>query len=313
MTEKAASFRRSVSGFINRLINGSPDHKTGPVPAGNTATGVLKLIALIFMFIDHSGKVLFSNNADMRLLGRLAFPLYIWCMIVGFHRTRNPAGYMLRILLVGLISQPLYVLALDFEGHIGLLLQNIFKPLSGTFSWEGLWTVMNRLFLTRPNIFLTLALGLAAIWGIREKKLLSQFWAPAAAVVLATVLNADYGWVGVVAFIVIYGASGTRSGIAAVMVSYFLFWGYYLAPTGHIGPKTAFSLYERVVRLEAYHSTPLKAFLHASETFGLLSLPLILIRFPRDLRMPRWVGYSLYPGHLILLILLKIMMFGWAA
>ena len=27
------------------------------VPAGNTATGLLKLIALAFMLIDHSGKV----------------------------------------------------------------------------------------------------------------------------------------------------------------------------------------------------------------------------------------------------------------
>ena len=40
------------------------------------------------MFIDHSGKVIFANNQDMRLLGRIAFPIYIWCMIVGLERTR---------------------------------------------------------------------------------------------------------------------------------------------------------------------------------------------------------------------------------
>ena len=49
----------------------------GISPAGNMATGLLKLIALCFMFIDHSGKVLCNNMYEMRLLGRIAFPIYI--------------------------------------------------------------------------------------------------------------------------------------------------------------------------------------------------------------------------------------------
>ena len=77
-----------------------------PAPAGNLSTGLLKLIALFFMFVDHSGKVLFNNLSEMRILGRIAFPIYVWCMIVGFRRTRSVPRYLLRILLVGLISQP---------------------------------------------------------------------------------------------------------------------------------------------------------------------------------------------------------------
>ena len=44
-----------------------------------------------------------------------------------------------------------------------------------------------------------------------------------------------------------------------------------------------------------------------------MGLPLILIRFPKDLRLPKWLSYLLYPGHLILLIVLKIIIFGWSA
>ena len=44
-------------------------------PAGNTATVWLKIIALVFMFIDHSGKMLFSGVPEMRILGRIAFPI----------------------------------------------------------------------------------------------------------------------------------------------------------------------------------------------------------------------------------------------
>ena len=46
------------------------------------------------------------------------------------------------------------------------------------------------------------------------------------------------------------------------------------------------------------------------ETLALLGLPLILIRFPWDLKMPRWLGYALYPGHLAFLMVLKVIFFG---
>ena len=275
-------------------------------PAGNTATSLLKLIALLFMFIDHSGKVLFSNAAEMRILGRIAFPVYVWCMIVGFHHTGSVPRYLLRILLVGLISQPLYLFALDPQGHLGVLLQNTLSPLSSGFTLSALGNVLYTVFLKKPNIFLTLFLGLAALWGIRDKKYLSQFWAPAAALILATVLNADYGWKGVTLFILLYAVQGSRSGIAAVMIAFFLFWG-----AGYQVTRSLFGWEFSLDRLPAWLSGPLKAFMRL-ETYALLSLPLILIRFPRDIRMPKWLGYTLYPVHLVLLIILKIIVFGWS-
>ncbi len=288
-----------------RLIREIPrsDH---PSPAGNLATGVLKLIALLFMFIDHSGKVLFNNASDMRVLGRIAFPLYVWCMIVGFPRTRSVPRYMLRILLVGLVSQPYYVLALNTEGHISVLLRDVFSPLSAGFSFAGLGEVLNTVFVKKPNIFLTLLLGLAALWGIREKKYLSHLWAPAAMIILATVLSADYGWKGVLFFILLYAARDSRPAIAAVTVAFFLFWGSSYEVT-----KSLFGIPISMTEWPAWLSGPLKALMRL-ETYGLLALPLILIRFRWDVRLPTWVSYLLYPAHLVLLIVLKILMFGWA-
>ena len=150
-----------------------------------------------------------------------------------------------------------------------------------------------------PNIFLTLFLGLCALWGIREKKFLSQIWAPAAALILATMLHADYKWKGVLLFIMLYAVQDSRPGIAAVMVSYFLFWGSAYGVT-----KTLFGIRLNLNSLPAFLSQPLSAFMRL-ETYGLLSLPLILIPFRRDLKIPRWVGYILYPAHLLLLIALE--------
>ena len=240
-------------------------------PAGNTATTWLKIIALVFMFIDHAGKMCFPNIPEMRILGRIAFPIYAWCMIVGFHYTRSVPKYLLRILITGLVSQPLYMLALNH-------------------TWK------------QPNIFLTLFLGLCALWGIREKKYLSQIWAPAAAMAAAILASADYGWRGVLLFIMLYAVQESRPGIAAVMVAYFLFWGSSYSIT-----KSLFGLPINMDALPAVLSQPLSAFLRM-ETYALLALPFILIPFKKDLKLPRWVGYALYPAHLAALYALEQIM-----
>lgn len=238
------------------------------VPAGNTATGWLKVLALAFMFIDHAGKVLFNNMQEMRILGRIAFPLYVWCMIVGFHYTRCVWKYMLRVLITGLISQPLYVIALNH-------------------TWN------------EPNIFLTLFLGLGALWGIREKKYGSHIWAPALALALATILGANYGWQGILLFILLYAVQDSRPGIAAVMVAYFMFWGASYGVT-----RSLFGFKISLEALPAFLSKPLSAFLRM-ESYALLSLPLILIPFRKNPKMPIWLSYAIYPVHLALLIGLK--------
>ena len=237
-------------------------------PAGNTATTWLKIIALVFMFIDHSGKMLFPSVTEMRILGRIAFPIYVWCMIVGFHYTRSVPKYLLRVLIVGIISQPLYMAALNH-------------------TWN------------QPNVFLTLLLGLCALWGIREKKAGSQFWVPAAAMILAIVLKADYGWKGVLLFILLYAVRDSRPGIAAVMVAFFLFWGSSYSVT-----KSLFGLTINLSALPDFLSQLLSPLLRM-ETYALLSLPFILISFGKDLKLPRWVGYVLYPVHLALLFVLE--------
>lgn len=44
---------------------------------GNLDTGLLKIIALVCMIIDHAGVRLLGNATEWRLIGRIAFPLYL--------------------------------------------------------------------------------------------------------------------------------------------------------------------------------------------------------------------------------------------
>lgn len=233
--------------------------------AGNTATGWLKILALLFMFCDHAGKMLFPGVMEMRMLGRIAFPLYCWCMVVGFHYTRSVPKYILRVVLIGLISQPLYMLGLNH-------------------TWN------------EPNIFLTLALALCGLWGLREKKCFSHIWAPVAVLALAVLLRCDYGWKGVLLVMLLYGARHSRSALAAVMVAFCLYWG-----SGSSTVSDFFGLPLNV--LPSPFSALVSPWLRL-QALAICALPLMLIRFRKDFRMPAWVGYALYPAHLVVLIIL---------
>ncbi len=267
------------------------------VPAGNTATGWLKIIALAFMLVDHMGVVIFPGIPEFRIIGRIAFPIYCWCMVVGFCYTRSVPGYLLRILLVGLLSQPLYAFVMNHLGTAESTVRTIFAD-GALFRDGNLFTVLGAVF-SKPNIFLTLFLALSALWGIRAKKCFSQIWAPAAAMVLAVVLNADYSWKGVLFILLLYAGRSSRPAIAAVMIAFFLYWG-----TAYGVTQSLFGIPLKLNELPSWLSVLVTPWLRM-ETFGLLSMPLILIRFPRNLRMPRWVGYALYPVHLLIILLLK--------
>lgn len=232
--------------------------------AGNTATGALKLIALVFMCIDHAGKMLFPGITELRLLGRIAFPLYAWCLVVGFCHTRNVYRYGLRLLAVGLISQPLYMLALNH-------------------TWR------------EPNIFLTLLLGLLGLFGMGQRHWLWRAVCPLAGLILASLLRADYGWRGVLLIYLLYGARRTASGLAATMAAFCLYWG-----------TTSMTL----STLLGVRMGPMPFGFPALtiQLFALLALPLMVIPFRRDIRMPAWVGYGLYPVHLLVLYGVQLLM-----
>jgi hypothetical protein len=74
------------------------------------------ILAYISMLIDHIGIVFFPGEMLFRLIGRLALPIFAIRLSNGYDYTKNFNNYFMRILLLGIISQPIYslVFGIDF-------------------------------------------------------------------------------------------------------------------------------------------------------------------------------------------------------
>ena len=79
----------------------------------------LKILACIFMLIDHIGMIFFPEIEILRIIGRLAMPLFAFFIAEGAYHTRNKIKYLLTIGLFGIgISLVLSILHKKFTVNI---------------------------------------------------------------------------------------------------------------------------------------------------------------------------------------------------
>jgi hypothetical protein len=240
-----------------------------PRIAGNTDTSLLKIIALVFMIIDHVGVAFFPGVLEFRIFGRIAMPLYVWCLVVGCEYTHNALKYALRLFILGVISQPLYIMVLG-----------------------STWT--------RLNIFFLLGLGVLAITGIKEKRFLSQIWAPALCLLVLFFVDIDYGWRGLLFILFLYASRTSKASLAGAFIASAIIWGMAsFSVTSAFGVQFTF--------LSGNVFSPLLDLFFQLQTMMLLALPLILIQTHSHIRMPKWLGYGLYPIHLFVLLLIGLL------
>lgn len=167
----------------------------------------LKLIAILSMMIDHTGAVLYPQHVWMRMVGRLAFPIFCFLLVEGILHTRNVKKYGIRLGIFAFLSEIPFDLAFYgkavFNGH--------------------------------QNVFFTLLIGLVVVAileknkkkeAMQEKKYryylvdgLTVFLGMAAADILKT----DYGSFGLLLILCFYVFRGSkiRKSLAAGIVNLF--------------------------------------------------------------------------------------------
>ncbi len=128
----------------------------------------LKLIACVTMLLDHVGALFFPHILWLRIIGRLAFPIYCFLLAEGAHYTKSPTKYALRLC-------------------VGLLLAEIPYDLA----------LFGKISFAHQSVMFTLLL--AFLMALIMKKL--PLWAKALAVIpfyfAAELLHTDYGGLGI--------------------------------------------------------------------------------------------------------------------
>ena len=65
---------------------------------------VIKIIAIISMLFDHTNDVFIGHLSVFNLIGRIAFPLFSFQLVVGYTYTHNIKKYISRMFIFALIS-----------------------------------------------------------------------------------------------------------------------------------------------------------------------------------------------------------------
>ena len=239
----------------------------------NTDTGFLKLVAMITMLIDHIGVVLYPNMNILRIIGRISFPIYAYCIAVGCIYTRNALKYALRVLVLAIISQPIYVIALKHVSPSMNALMAGQVTFLKVLQWYGL-------SMRSANILFTLLLGILLIWSIREKRYIIT----GALVLLVWQCSSyiSYQWRGVALMLIFYAFIDQPLSSFFWAAGFMIWWG---ATTGS--------------------SVVILGWRFALQIYAVLALVLIYIPTNTKIKLPKWIFYLFYPLHMLAL-------YGWA-
>lgn len=74
---------------------------------------MIMLVAMLTMLIDHIGAVFFPDQEWLRVIGRIAFPLYAFGIVQGYRYTSNLKRYFMRLAGLAAISQIPYVMLFE--------------------------------------------------------------------------------------------------------------------------------------------------------------------------------------------------------
>jgi len=241
----------------------------------NKDTNLLKLIAITTMLIDHLGARVFPGIIELRYIGRLAFPIFAYCIAVGCVYTRSIGKYALRIIIMAILVQPLYALAMRDFKTIDYLFDN-YRFGYGLFSYFYFDA-------GNVNIFFSLVMGILMIWSIKEKNVIAAVTVALSIFLIQTRL--DYGWQGIVMML--------------------LFYIFIEVPVAAIASVTVLMIYMGspgfFTRWNFQYYTP--------QIYALAALPFICWRMNTGIKINKYVFYAFYPAHMLLIYL--ILTYNW--
>ena len=251
---------------------------------------MLKLVAVFTMFLDHAAsgileyylqyvplnndvwELLYRINSDLRVIGRIAFPLFCFLLIHGFIHTHSRLKYAGNLLLFALLSE----LPFDFLFYDGI-------------------------DFAHQNVFWTLLIGLLMIWALEAVnqtniKMILKYAASlpviAAGIKMSMVLNADYAWTGVLLILGLY-LFRKKKGLQCTIP----FVVFFIARVFRNVELGYYSFGIQVIRetFKLYWSIVISAFM------------ILRCNEKRYIRKGKYFFYAFYPVHISILYLIRVL------
>ena len=214
----------------------------------------LKLIAMASMVLDHVGDSFFPDQVWMRALGRIAMPIFAFCISEGFAHTHDKQRYLMRMGIFALVSEVPFDLV-----TAGVPLEFSHQNIMATF----FWAILGLMLFER-----------IAGEGAPKSRQAAGCIMLAVFAMLSVLLGLDYNMLGCGLIFVFYLLRGKGLEIEVA----------------------AGAVYHALLRnLGIYW-------------FGLLGfLPILSYNGQRG-RGLKWLFYLFYPGHLLLIWLVRTML-----
>ena len=235
----------------------------------NYLTGAhIKYIAMFLMLLSHLAqtRLLYELSIDywtmadiFVFLGRISMPIFCFFTVQAVIYTKDIKRYFMRMLVFALVSEVPFDLAIHDSPF----------------------------FIRNQNVIFTLLIGAIAIYLIdllwkgdykTTLKTVGIIGVSIIAMMLASILQADYGPNGVLAIILMYLAKDSKFlTVLAILISFafeFIVGGYNI-------PR--------------------------SYGFVYLSIPLIMLYNGKRGKQNKWAFYIFYPAHLLVIYLLKLL------
>lgn len=257
----------------------------------------IKWLAIVAMFIDHLGKVLYSFDridstvyAATYIIGRIAFPLFAFLLVESYFFTKNKKKHCIQLFVLAILSELPYDLALVI----------------GTSKAES----YNYQILASQNVIFTLGLSFFMLMITEKIKNNYKFFS---IITKGEKRQKFCAWM--IAFLVAF----TIGLITIFFVTDYLVFGMLLVYGFYRAKKAKHTKIWQAVVLLLFTILTQQFWLHCAILFALIPMYMaecesVKLELPKNIgklvtsRASRTIGRFFYPAHLVLLTILKFIL-----
>lgn len=137
---------------------------------------ILKFVAAAAMLVDHIGAILYPHILVLRIIGRIAFPIFAFFVAEGCYYTKNKGRYLFNLLAFAVVTQLVKIVFNDNDD-----LNIMFTFAAGVVAVFALQLLMESLKTegskTPAYLYLTFVMVVFAVWAVNRLAVFQYaFW-----------------------------------------------------------------------------------------------------------------------------------------